>query len=251
MMPSAMKNGAVVEGAAPPGAQDRESRARAVREMFTAIAPRYDLLNHVLSFSVDRLWWNRAAGAFPDVLSRPDAKVLDLCCGTGDMTNALRRKAAPGIQIAGVDFSHAMLVRAQAKITRLQWIEADALQLPFADSHFDLVTSAFGFRNLVDYDAGLHEIWRVLRPGGKLGILDCSEPRGVIGTLYRIYFKRVLPRIGFMISGVQGAYQYLPDSVGRFPKPEQMLPRMHAAGFANAAWRPFSLGIAGLYTAQK
>lgn len=250
-MPAAIKNSEVVEGAAPPGANDRESRARAVREMFTAIAPRYDLLNHLLSLSVDRLWWNRAAEAFSDILSRPDARVLDLCCGTGDMTDALRRKAAQRTQIVGVDFSHAMLVRAQAKGARPKWIEADALQLPFADARFDLVTSAFGFRNLVDYDAGLREIRRVLRPGAKLGILDCSEPRGAVGTLYRIYFKHVLPRIGAAISGVQGAYQYLPDSVERFPKPDEMLARMRAAGFAKASWQPFTLGIAGLYTVQK
>jgi demethylmenaquinone methyltransferase / 2-methoxy-6-polyprenyl-1,4-benzoquinol methylase len=250
-MSAAMKNGMVVEGAAPPGATDRESRARAVREMFTAIAPRYDLLNHLLSLSVDRLWWNRTAAAFSDILSRPDARVLDLCCGTGDMTGSLRKRAAQGTQIVGADFSHAMLVRARVKDARPGWIEADALQLPLPDAHFDLVTSAFGFRNLVDYDAGLREIWRVLRPGGMLGILDCSEPGGVIGTLYRIYFKYMLPRIGTLISGVAGPYQYLPDSVERFPKPDEMLKRMRDAGFVKASWQPYTLGVAGLYKVEK
>ena len=119
------------------------------------------------------------------------------------------------------------------------------------DAHFDLVTSAFGFRNLVDYDAGLREIWRVLRPGGMLGILDCSEPGGVIGTLYRIYFKYMLPRIGTLISGVAGPYQYLPDSVERFPKPDEMLKRMRDAGFVKASWQPYTLGVAGLYKVEK
>ena len=251
MTPAAIKNGTAVQGAAPAGAKDRESRAKAVREMFTAIAPRYDLLNHLLSLNIDRLWWSRAAKTFSAILSRPDAQVLDLCCGTGDMTNALQKRAAPQSRIAGVDFSHAMLTRARKKIARPKWIEADALSLPFADAQFDLVTSAFGFRNLVDYDAGLREIWRVLRPGGTLGILDCSEPGGLIGALYRIYFKHALPRIGTMISGVEGPYQYLPDSVERFPRPEEMLERAKAAGFAKAAWQPYTLGIAGLYKIQK
>src|SRR5271166_2741616 len=147
-----------VIGAAPAGASDRQSAARAVREMFTSIAPRYDLLNHVLSFNVDRLWWRRAARTFAPILARPDARVLDLCCGTGDMAFALRRRAGnSGAAVLGADFSHAMLQRASHKSagTALRWIEADALVLPFADSTFDLVTSAFGFRNLADYDAGL------------------------------------------------------------------------------------------------
>src|SRR3984885_5302549 len=195
--------------------------------MFTAIAPRYDLLNHVLSFNIDRMWWRRTALTFREVLTRPDARVLDLCCGTGDMTFALRRQAdKDSSRIVGADFSHAMLQRATAKSVAAGqngrapgWIEADALSLPFPSGHFDLATSAFGFRNLADYDAGLREIFRVLRPGGECGILEFSEPQGMMGTIYDVYFKSILPRIGRLISGNSGAYSYLPASVERFPQP--------------------------------
>jgi demethylmenaquinone methyltransferase/2-methoxy-6-polyprenyl-1,4-benzoquinol methylase len=244
-------------GAAPYGASDQRSAACAVREMFTSIAPRYDLLNHVLSFNIDRVWWRRTARAFRHITSRADARILDLCCGTGDMTFALRReagKASP--RIVGADFSHAMLQRATAKSaaangTAPKWIEADALNLPFPSAHFDLVTSAFGFRNLADYDAGLSEIARVLRSGGECGILDFGEPAGAMGALYRIYFKQVLPRVGTMISGVRGPYAYLPASVERFPPPEEMLARMKAAGFSEASWTPYTFGVAGLYRGKK
>jgi demethylmenaquinone methyltransferase/2-methoxy-6-polyprenyl-1,4-benzoquinol methylase len=245
-----------VIGAAPEGAGDRTSAARAVREMFTSIAPRYDLLNHALSFNVDRMWWRRTARAFRNILARPDARVLDLCCGTGDMTFALRRQAGKSsAQIVGADFSHAMLQRAAIKSAHRggspEWIEADALNLPFPGGHFDLVTSAFGFRNLADYDAGLREIARVLRPGGECGILDFGEPKGVMGALYRVYFKQVLPRVGTMISGVRGPYAYLPASVERFPSPEEMLGRMKDAAFVEATWTPYTFGIAGLYRGKK
>lgn len=245
-----------VVGATPEGASDPHSAARAVREMFTSIAPRYDLLNHVLSFSIDRMWWRRTARAFRHVLVRDDARILDLCCGTGDMTFALRRQAGKSSpQILGADFSHAMLQRATAKSSSNGlmpgWIEADALSLPFPDAHFDLITSAFGFRNLADYDAGLREIVRVLRPGGECGILDFGEPKGAIGALYRIYFKQVLPRVGTVISGVRGPYAYLPASVECFPPPDEMLERMRRAGFAEPTWTPYTFGIAGLYRGKK
>jgi demethylmenaquinone methyltransferase / 2-methoxy-6-polyprenyl-1,4-benzoquinol methylase len=247
-----------VVGAAPAGTGDRDAAAHAVREMFTSIAPRYDLLNHVLSFNIDRMWWKRTARTFHHVLSRPDARVLDLCCGTGDMTFALQREAGKlPPQIAGADFSHAMLQRALEKTASSSaakspnWIEADALNLPFPTDHFDLVTSAFGFRNLADYDAGLREIVRVLRPGGECGILDFGEPSGMIGALYRIYFKQVLPRVGTLISGVRGPYAYLPASVERFPAPKEMLERMKAAGFTNVSWMPYTFGVAGLYRGKK
>jgi len=243
-----------VIGAAPEGAADEQSSARAVREMFTSIAPRYDLLNHVLSFNIDRLWWKRTARVFAHVLSRPDARVLDSCCGTGDMAFALQRQAAKSSpKILGADFSHAMLQRASGKSasTSLRWVEADALLLPFRDGHFDLVTSAFGFRNLANYDAGLREIVRVLRPGGECGILDFAEPQGAVGGLYRIYFKNVLPAIGTLISGVKGPYAYLPASVERFPEPGEMLRRMERAGFREASWSPYTFGIAGLYRGKK
>jgi demethylmenaquinone methyltransferase / 2-methoxy-6-polyprenyl-1,4-benzoquinol methylase len=245
-----------VIGAAPAGSRDQQSAARAVRDMFTSIAPRYDLLNHVLSCNVDRMWWRRTARSFRHILGRADSRVLDLCCGTGDMTFALRREAGKSpARILGADFSHAMLQRAAAKSrtsqSALNWIEADALELPFPSAHFDLVISAFGFRNLADYDAGLREIIRVLRPGGECGILDFGEPKGLLGSLYRIYFKQVLPRIGTIISGVSGPYAYLPASVERFPAPPQMIERMKAAGFAQASWTPYTFGIAGLYRGKR
>jgi demethylmenaquinone methyltransferase/2-methoxy-6-polyprenyl-1,4-benzoquinol methylase len=239
-----------VVGAAPAGARDTESAGKAVRDMFTSIAPRYDLVNHVLSLNTDRFWWWRAARTFDSILKHRDARVLDLCCGTGDMTFALQRRARNGqTQILGADFSHAMLQRAavKGKGTALKWVEADALRLPFPDSNFDLITAAFGFRNLADYDAGLREMVRVLRPGGQCGILDFGEPSGLLGKLYRVYFKRVLPAVGTVISGVQGPYKYLPASVERFPPPEEMLERMRAAGFREASWTPYTFGVAGLY----
>ena len=239
-----------VVGAAPPGAEDEASAARAVREMFTTIAPRYDLLNHVLSFNVDRIWWRRTAKKFKPILSRPGVRALDLCCGTGDMTLALYRRARAGsAQIVGTDFSHAMLERAHAKSasTSLRWIEGDALALPFPDSSFDLVTAAFGFRNLANYDVGLQEIVRILRPQGECGILDFSEPKGLTGKLYKLYFRHILPRVGSLISGVTGPYSYLPASVERFPEPQAMLTRMKSAGFREASWTPYTFGIAGLY----
>jgi demethylmenaquinone methyltransferase/2-methoxy-6-polyprenyl-1,4-benzoquinol methylase len=243
-----------VVGATPEGASDQASAARVVREMFTSIAPRYDLLNHVLSFNVDRLWWWKTARRFASILAQEDARVLDLCCGTGDMTFALRREAGKSsARILGADFSHAMLQRANAKSTGkpLRWVEADALCLPFPDRQFDLITTAFGFRNLADYDAGLREMVRLLRPGGECGILDFGEPRGVMGKLYRVYFKRVLPAIGALLSGVRGPYAYLPASVGRFPSPDEMLGRMRRAGFREASWTPYTFGIAGLYRGRK
>src|SRR5215470_5367990 len=173
--PAAQEGTGRIVGAAPVGARDEQAAATAVREMFTSIAPKYDLLNHVLSMNVDRLWWNRTARIFDSILARPTARVLDLCCGTGDMTFALQRRikgVATGL--VGADFSHAMLVRAAEKTGArpISWVEADALNLPFPEGKFDLVTAAFGFRNLANYDRGLTEIHRVLAPDGEIGILD-------------------------------------------------------------------------------
>ncbi len=241
------------QGATPAGARDERAAAAAVREMFTAIAPRYDLLNHVLSFNVDKLWWRRTARTFAHILARPGARVLDLCCGTGDMTRALARRATAGVTIIGADFSHAMLQRAAQKHagSAMRWLEADALSLPVSDASFDLVVSAFGFRNLANYDAGLREIARVLRPSGEIGILDFSEPRGVFAPVYRFYLHRILPKIGTLISGMRGPYQYLPASIERFPAPEEMLERMRAAGFQQVSWTPYTFGAVGLLRGKK
>ncbi|MGH9532864.1 MAG: ubiquinone/menaquinone biosynthesis methyltransferase [Terriglobales bacterium] len=247
-MPEAAKSAVV--GTTPQGAPDERAAAATVREMFTAIAPRYDLLNHVLSLNVDRLWWRRTARAFAHILARPEARVLDLCCGTGHMALALRRQAgAARPAILGVDFSHAMLQRARSKFAgrNATALEADALRLPFADHRFDLVVTSFGFRNLANYDAGLREIHRVLAPGGEVGVLDFGEPSGLFGKVYGFYFRHVLPRIGTLISGVSGPYQYLPASVAKFPAPDAMLQRMRAAGFSDVSWTPYTFGIAGLF----
>lgn len=249
-----MSGPAISSGARPAGAYDEQSSAAAVQQMFDSIAPRYDLLNHLLSCNVDRWWWWRAARQFRSVLARPEAAVLDICCGTGDMTLALLRyRPANGVPITAADFSRAMLVRAADKFRNRNAvaIEADALHLPLAMESLDLITSAFGFRNLANYDAGLREFQRVLRPGGELGILDFSEPGGLIGKAYAFYFRRVLPAIGARISGMGSAYAYLPSSVERFPAPPRMLEMMREAGFTQVSWTPYSFGIAGLYRGIK
>ena len=190
----------------------------------------------------------------PEALARPEARVLDLCCGTGDMAFALYRragKASPADPRRRLFPRHAAAGPREVGQTGLRWVEADALHLPFPDGSFDLVSTAFGFRNLADYDAGLEEILRVLRPGGECGILDFGEPQGLMGQLYRIYFKRVLPAVGTLLSGVRGPYRYLPASVERFPDPSEMLDRMRQAGFEEASWKPYTFGIAGLYRGRK
>lgn len=242
------------QGAQPAGTADQQSAARAVREMFDSIAPRYDFLNHVLSMNIDRLWWWRTARKFRDVLSRPEATILDICCGTGDMTMALlRHRPANGRPMLAADFAHQMLIRGNTKFTgrNVFALEADALQMPLASASVDLITTAFGFRNLANYRAGLEEFHRVLRPGGQFGILDFGEPGGLLGRLYAFYFRRVLPAVGSRISGVSGPYAYLPASVHSFPPPSEMLQEMHDAGFRAISWDPYSFGIAGLYCGMK
>jgi demethylmenaquinone methyltransferase/2-methoxy-6-polyprenyl-1,4-benzoquinol methylase len=170
------------------------------------------------------------------------------------MTFALyRRMASNPADVVGADFSHAMLVRAAAKTgsRNIRWIEADALNLPVAGGQLDLVTAAFGFRNLANYDRGLSEIYRVLADNGEVGILDFGEPKGLVGAVYRLYFRHVLPAIGTVISGVQGPYAYLPKSVQRFPSPDEMLQRMCVVGFREVSWTPYTFGISGLYRGKK
>ncbi|MGC2742941.1 MAG: ubiquinone/menaquinone biosynthesis methyltransferase [Candidatus Angelobacter sp.] len=245
-----------MRGTTPAGTSDERSAANAVRQMFDEIAPRYDFLNHVLSMNVDRLWWRRTARTFSHILSRGNACVLDLCAGTGDMSVAMRAVASrdkSSAAILALDFSHQMLQHGLRKFIekRIQPVEADALHLPLADNSVDLVVSSFGFRNLANYDAGLREIFRVLKPQGEVGILDFSEPGGLLGKVYGFYFRKVLPKIGAMISGVRGPYEYLPASVHKFPAPQEMLKRMEATGFKNASWTPYTFAIAGLYRGKK
>ena len=193
------------------------------------------------------------------ILDRPDATVLDLCCGTGDLAFALARPN--GARIAGADFSHAMLVRAREKngagnssngSARIPFFEADALNLPFAGNSFDLVTTAFGFRNLVNYEGGLREIARVLKPGGTLAILEFTEPPdGIMGNLYRWYCRRILPRIGGMVSGNAPAYVYLPRSISRFFKPSELAELMTQVGYSQPKWETWMFGSVALHTARK
>ncbi len=243
------------KGATPQGAADETDAAARVRAMFDEIAPRYDLLNHVLSAGIDRLWWWRTARRFRRVLADPRSRVLDICCGTGDMTMALlRRRPRAGLPVLAADFSHGMLVRGARKFTRhgAIAIEADAMQLPIADGSLDLITTAFGFRNLRNYAGGLVEFHRALAPGGMLGILDFAEPSGLLGKLYAFYFRHILPRIGARLSGgASSAYAYLPSSVGRFPAPPELMETMRSIGYADVSWTRYSFGIAGLYVACK
>jgi demethylmenaquinone methyltransferase/2-methoxy-6-polyprenyl-1,4-benzoquinol methylase len=243
-------------GARPVGVTGESAAATAVQQMFDTIAPRYDLLNHLLSVGLDRWWWSRAARVFRSNLQRPEVVALDLCCGTGDMTLALlkhRPKTTKTAPILALDFSHQMLSRGAQKFAghTIIPIEADALHLPLADNSVDLVTSAFGFRNLANYEEGLAELYRVLRPGGQIGILDCNQPDGLVGAFYNLYFKAILPRLGGIISGNSHAYSYLPASVERFPRPPRMLQLIAETGFTNGTWTSYTFGTAGLYRATK
>lgn len=240
-------------GARPQGTGTEAEAAAAVQRMFDEIAPRYDRLNHILSLGMDHVWWKRTAHRFDAILKRPGARVLDLCCGTADMTAALLARRPAGAQpLLAIDFSHEMIERGRVKLAGkpVEFIEADALALPLSDASQDLVVSAFGFRNLADYTAGLREIRRVLKPGGEIGILDFSEPPGLLGSAYRLYFRHVLPRIGGMLSGSDASYAYLPASVERFPAPQVFCSMMRDAGFDQAAWKPYLFGVAGLWSGR-
>ena len=263
-------------GARPTGVITEQAAAANVQQMFDTIAPTYDRANHLLSAGIDRYWWTRTARVFRPILQHPETVTLDLCCGTGDMTLALlkhRPKPAseksaivsavvegPAVDpssdpapILAIDFSHQMLSRGAEKFRphNIIPIEADALHLPLADASVDLVTSAFGFRNLANYEEGLAELHRILRPGGQLGILEANQPEGLTGALYNLYFKTILPKLGGLISGQRAAYTYLPTSVERFPRPPRMLQLLRNAGFTNATWTSYTFGTAGLYHATK
>jgi demethylmenaquinone methyltransferase/2-methoxy-6-polyprenyl-1,4-benzoquinol methylase len=247
----------ITAGAKPVHAPDAapEVAAQSVQSMFDAIANRYDLLNHLLSLGTDLYWWWRAARKLRPILRRPDARVLDLCCGTGDMTLALMRHRPSTVGTApllAVDFSHQMLSRGRGKFNRCNIIpiEADALHLPLPNGYLDVISAAFGFRNLASYEAGLAELFRVLKPGGQIAILECNQPGGLVGLLYNLYFKRILPRIGGLLSSRE-AYTYLPTSVERFPRPPRMLELIREAGFETGSWTSYTFGVAGLYRATK
>lgn len=240
-------------GTRPEGAGSEQEAAQAVRKMFSGIAPRYDLLNRLLSFSLDQEWRRRTAQALAPRLAAPDSRALDLCCGTADLALGLAQVSAGWV--VGSDFAHPMLVRAAKKTTgrgRVVLVEADALKLPFADGVFDVVAAAFGFRNLANYRRGLEEIHRVLKPGGEAGILDFALPqRGAFAWLYRFYFRRLLPRIGAVVSGVRGPYSYLPASVEKFPGCEELTRWMQAAGFRSVGFETWTGGTVALHRGRK
>ncbi len=248
-----------VTGTLPEGATSESDASSKVREMFTQIAPRYDLLNHVLSLELDRWWRYRVTRRLSPILNRADAVVLDLCCGTGDLALSLAR---PGkARIIGADFAHPMLVRAIEKSAqqaghnggrRIPFLEADALGLPFAGASFDLVTTAFGFRNLANYESGLREIYRVLKPGGTLAILEFTEPPDhFFGDVYRWYFCNVLPRIGGLLSGDTAAYKYLPKSVSRFLRPDVLSALMTSVGYTSVEYTTYTFCTVCLHLGKK
>ncbi len=227
--------------------------------MFGRVAHRYDLANHLLSFNIDRHWRSRTVREVREILRRPEARALDLCCGTGDLLRALeedgRLRALEEDGRAaclGSDFCHPMLTAAAAKLRkgglRSKLFEADALRLPVRDSSLDLVTVAFGFRNLVNYDAGLNEMRRVLRPGGMAAILEFSQPGNpAFAAFYGFYSRRILPVIGGAISGERDAYTYLPESVRKFPDAPELAERMRAAGFEDVRFIRMTFGIVALH----
>lgn len=239
-------------GTRPAGLEGDREISRWVRRMFDGVAPRYDLLNHLLSFETDRYWRWRTVRRLADVLARPGVRAVDLCCGSGDLLIALQRRAAAGATVFGSDFSHQMLRACNAKLAagnlRSKVFEADAMQLPLAPESLDLVTVAFGFRNLVNYREGLKELLRVLKPGGTAAILEFSTPPNpLFRSFYSFYSTRVLPRIGAMISGVPEAYTYLPESVRKFPAAPELAAEMRKAGFADVEFRYMTFGVVALH----
>jgi demethylmenaquinone methyltransferase/2-methoxy-6-polyprenyl-1,4-benzoquinol methylase len=217
--------------------------------MFAGIAHRYDLLNHFLSASIDRRWRKLAVLKLGEMTKSTTMHLcLDLCSGTGDLAMALHRDL--GCEVVASDFCHPMLTRANAKVAGrpIRSVEADALRLPFADRSFDALTIAFGLRNLEDPFRGLLEMHRILRPGGAAVILEFSKPVvPVFRHLFNFYFRQILPRVGAVISGSRTAYQYLPDSVGRFPAQDELLGLLRSTGFKNPGYRNLSGGIAALH----
>jgi demethylmenaquinone methyltransferase/2-methoxy-6-polyprenyl-1,4-benzoquinol methylase len=218
--------------------------------MFGKVAHRYDLANHLLSLNIDRYWRARTVARVRAKLQAPGARTLDLCCGTGDLLLAL--EAARGGAVWGSDFCHPMLTAASAKIARRRYhsrlFESDALRIPVRDASFDLITVAFGFRNLANYAHGLAEMRRALRPGGVAAILEFSQPPNpLFAALYNFYSRRVLPAIGGALSGSKDAYTYLPESVRKFPSAEELARNMREAGFADVEFERMTGGIVCLH----
>jgi demethylmenaquinone methyltransferase / 2-methoxy-6-polyprenyl-1,4-benzoquinol methylase len=214
----------------------------AVRRMFDRIAPVYDAMNRTMTAGLDRRWRRLTAEA----AVRPGDDVLDACCGTGDLAIAASRA---GGNVTGLDFSPAMLARARRKAPGLEWIEGDLLALPFADASFDSATVGFGVRNVEDLGGAIEELRRVLRPGGRLGVLEITRPRGLLAPFYRVWFDGVVPLLGKLLPG-GSAYTYLPASVRRFPGPQELAEMIESAGFRDVRVRLLAGGIVALHTAE-
>lgn len=242
-------------GTTPLGTAGEEQTSRWVREMFDGVARRYDVLNHLLSFNLDKRWRARTVKALRPILSQPDARVLDLCCGTGDLLIAMQEAA--GRTLIGSDFCHPMLLSAMDKlgakgIRTPQIVEGDALRLGFKDSVLDLVTVAFGVRNFANYARGFGEIRRVLKPGGTFAILEFSHPpNALIRWGNNVYCNKLLPVIGGLISGSPKAYSYLPSSVSKFPDAEQLSLILRDSGFEQVTYQHMTFGVVALHLARK
>ena len=226
-----------------------EDHARRVREMFAKISPRYDLLNHLLSANIDSRWRRRVVRKLKPLLTK-DAWVLDVGCGTGDLSIELFEKTAA--RVTGIDFCRPMLKLAKAKAPRIAFIEGDALRLPFADASFEGLTIGFALRNLASVEEGLGELLRVLKPGGVVAILEFSHPVvPVFRRLVAFYDRYLLPWIGGLLSGSRGAYEYLPDSISKFPDQQMLATMMCTAGFEEVRFENLSGGVAALHTGRR
>ena len=216
--------------------------AEGVRAMFDRIAPVYDAMNRTMTAGLDQRWRRITA----ESVVQPGDLVLDACCGTGDLAIA---DARAGGRVTGIDFSERMLDRARRKAPEFDWVTGDLLALPFPDASFDGATVGFGVRNVEDLERGLHELRRVLRTGGRVGILEITRPRGFLAPFYRLWFDGVIPLLGKLLPG-GSAYTYLPASVRRFPGPDELSALMASAGFASVRYRTFAGGIVALHTAE-
>ncbi len=244
----------MIRGTTPTGATGEQEASQWVREMFGRIAPRYDLLNHLLSFNIDKRWRARMIRRIEPILRNPDARALDLCCGTGDVMLAMTAKASA--RVYGSDFCHPMMTAARMKAERKslpqRLFEADGLAIPVADDSIDLVTIAFGFRNFVSYRRGLEEMIRVLKPGGTAAILEFAPPpKTLFGAMHTFYSRKILPALGGLISGSREAYEYLPQSVSKFPAPAELAGEMRQAGFGEVRYELMTGGSVALHIGRK
>ncbi|MEL6109569.1 MAG: bifunctional demethylmenaquinone methyltransferase/2-methoxy-6-polyprenyl-1,4-benzoquinol methylase UbiE [Planctomycetota bacterium] len=243
-------------GAVPAQTEGLDKSNARVREMFRQIAPRYDLMNHLLSLNVDRYWRSRAVGMLE---FEPGVPVLDVCTGTGDLAMAMAKKSPEDVQVVGSDFCHAMLDIARRKrsgssaTAGIDYLEADSQRLPFDDDQFRCVTVGFGLRNVADTDQGIREMTRVCRPGGQVLVLEFSRP-SMFGLRhgYNFYFRHVLPKVGqWFAKNDKSAYSYLPESVGQFPDGQELADRMSAAGLHRVTFTPLTFGVCTIYLGYK